>query len=143
VTEIPGLRLEAGGGGRGGAIGELAAPAQNQFLDKTAALAFGFDYSVTVDRHLRIVPATNGFLSVSAAGQLLVSNRALTGSATTEVPLPDGANSVTVVFSVQPITDSILNIVKTPMDAPAATMIDPNPTPASRLVAVIPIVPRQ
>jgi hypothetical protein len=135
-------QLAAGGGG-GRAFGGFAPNPQNQFLDKTATPSFGFVYAVTAERRLRIVPATDGFLSVSAAGQMLVSNRALTAAGVTELPLPDSATSVTVVFSAQQITDSILSIAKNPLDAASGTVSDPNPSPASRLVVVIPALPKQ
>lgn len=139
-----GAAAGGGGGGRGGrggaAFGGLA---QNKVAAKAVAPAFSFAYSVTADGGLRIVPSQNGFLSVSAGDQLLASNRALVAASTTEIPLPDGATSATIVFSAQQITDSITAIVATPLDASSGTISDPRPTPASRLEVVIALPPRQ
>jgi hypothetical protein len=142
VTPIPiqpqaltGAGVGGRGGGRGGAVGGFAG---NRFVDKTET-GFGLDYAVTAEGRLRIVPSANGFLSVSAASQLVISNRQVTAGSPQEIPLPDGAASATIVFSAQSITDSIQNIVKNPMDAASGTISDPNPSTTSRLELVIPI----
>jgi hypothetical protein len=94
---------------------------------------------VTAEGGLRIIPSANGFLSVSAGDQLLASNRALAAASSTEIPLPDGATSATIVFSAQAIVDSITAIVATPLDASSGTISDPRPTAVSRLEVVISI----
>jgi hypothetical protein len=132
-------KLQLGGARDAGPVGTGA---QNGFLSKSAAAVFGFTYSVTAEGRLRVVPSANGFLSVSAADQVLISNRALLAASATEVPLPVGATSATIVFSAQQIADSISSILKSPLDAPSGTITDPNPSATSRLEVVIPIPPR-
>jgi hypothetical protein len=106
---------------------------------ESAAAGFGLNYSVTAEGKLRVVALANGFLSVGAAGQVQVLNRAVTAGASTEVEMPEGATSAIVVFSAQAVTDSILSITKSPEAADAGTVTDPNPSPNSRLEAIVPI----
>ncbi len=139
MTVIPPGAVAAGRGGGGGARQAFGGFAQNQLLDKTAA-TFSFDYSVTAEKRLRIVPSANGFLSVSAAGQVVVSNRALMAGVAAELPLPEGATSATVVFSAtQQTGESSVASLQSPAGGASGTVNDPNPTPNSRLTVVVEI----
>jgi hypothetical protein len=89
-------------GGIGGVVAPLAA-APPALAAK--APRFAFDYSVTPQSVLRVLPYANAFLSVSvttAAGtQPLVVSRPVQAGVQTEVQLPDDATSAIVVFSAQ------------------------------------------
>ncbi len=132
-----------GGGGRGGRGG-----GGGRALNQRAAVAgvparFAFDYSVTPPGALRIVPAANGFLTVGSNNgstmSLLFSNRPLQAGAASEVPLPADCVSALVIFSARETPGGVLTFTG-PADAPSGTKSDPNPTPDSRLIAVIPVM---
>lgn len=128
-----------GGGGRGGAVVPRAMAPLARLAAPTSRLAF--DYSVTAEGAFRIVPASNGFLSVGANNgstvSILVDNRPLQAGSVTEVPLPADCVSAIAIFSVREVPAGSLNITG-PMDPPSGTKLDPNPTPDSRLIAVVP-----
>ena len=132
-----GGRGGGGGGGRGAVSGFVQGPAL--LKAESAGAGFGFDYSMTPEGKLRVVPSANGFVSVGAMGQVVISNRALTAGSAMETELPEGSTSAIVVFSAQSITDSVLSITKSPAEADAGTVTDPNPSPNSRLEVIVPI----
>jgi hypothetical protein len=136
----------AGGGGRGGRGGGRGAGAGGALAQRAAVAGalprFAFDYSVTPPGALRIVPAANGFLTVGSnngsAMSVLFNNRPLQAGAATEVLLPTDCVSALVIFSASETPPGLLNITS-PADAPSGTKSDPNPTPDSRLIAVVPV----
>lgn len=151
VNGIPTAPLTAGavgggGGGRGGGRGG-AAPANRavqQFAaDATREVRFAFDYSVTPEGVLRVTPAINGFLSVSVnsptAMPVLFANRPLQNGVATEVQLPMDASSVMVVFSLREAPADSLKFSGPANDPLSGTKADPNLSPNSRLIAVIPL----
>ena len=136
-----------GGGGAGGRGGAAAGGANRAMAQSFAALAakpagFSFNYSVTPEGTFRIVPAANGFLSVGANNgstiSILFSSRPLQAGAVTEVQLPADCVSALVAFSAREMPAAVLNITG-PLDAPAGSKSDPNPTLDSILTAIIPV----
>jgi len=125
-----------GGGGRGGAARAMAQRAA------ATPLRFAFDYNSTPEGGLRIVPASNGFLTVGSnngtALSVLFNNRPLLAGAVIEIPLPADCVSALAIFSAQEMPPGFLNITS-PLDPPSGTKSDPNPTPDSRLIAVVPV----
>jgi hypothetical protein len=97
---------------------------------------------VTPQGALRIVPASNGFLTVGSNNgstmSVLFNNRSLQAGSATEVALPADCVSALVIFSARETPLGLVNITSSP-DAPAGTKSDPNPTPDSRLIAVVPV----
>jgi len=122
-----------GGGGRGGAARQLA---------RAALARFAFDYSVTPEGALRIVPAANGFLTVGANNgtsmSVLFSSRPVQARSITEVPLPADCVSALVLFSAREMPPAFQNITGD-LDAPSGTKSDPNPTADSVLIAFVPV----
>jgi hypothetical protein len=116
---------------------------QPQAAFAPAPLRFAFDYSVTPEGSLRIVLASNGFLTVGAnngtAVLVLFENRSLQAGSVTEVPLPADCVSAVVIFSAQMVPAGSSNLVTGALDAASGTKADSNPTPESRLTAVIPV----
>jgi hypothetical protein len=127
------------GGGQGGGGRALA---QRSVTAALAPARFAFDYSVTPEGALRIVPASNGFLTVGAnngsAMSVLFSSRPLQAGSVTEVPLPADCVSALVIFSAREMPAAILNLTG-PVDEPSGTKSDPSPTPDSRLIATVPV----
>ena len=126
-----------GGGGRGGAAAGQAQAAQ------LSAPRFAFDYIMMPPGALRIVTAANGFLSVAAivggAPTELLSNRPVRDGSTTDIELPPGASSAIVIFSAKENTGGFVAAIQQSPDPATGAKSDPNPTPDSRLVALIPV----
>src|SRR5579863_425117 len=136
---IAGARGGGGGGGRGGAARAMAAPSA---APRATVPRFAFDYSVTPERALRIVPASTGFLSVGvnngSVTTVLFNNRPQQAGVITLVPLPADCVSALALFSAREVPPGSLNITS-PMEAPAGTKSDPSPTQDSVLIAVVPV----
>jgi hypothetical protein len=136
---VGGGRGGGGGGGRGGAARALAAPSEAL---RARAPGFAFDYSLTTERALRIAPASNGFLTVGASNgsamAVLFNNRPQQAGVVTLVPLPADCVAALVMFSARELPAGSLSITS-PADAPAGTKSEPNPTPDTVLIAVVPV----
>ncbi len=129
-----------GGGGGGGNLGANRIIASPQAT--VAPVRFAFDYSVTPEGILRIVPASNGFLTVGSnnrsAMSTLFNSRPVQAGSVTEVPLPADCVSALVIFSAREMPAGFQNITSPP-DASSGTKSDPNPTPDSVLIAMVPV----
>ncbi len=130
-----------GGGGGAAARGGRAAVRRLAQAPALAAKAprFAFDYAVTPQSVLRVLPYANAFLTVSvttATGQqTLASSRQVQAGMQTEIQLPDDATSVMVVFSAQ-AGGGFGGSTGAP-DPVSGTKSDPNPTANSVLTAFI------
>jgi hypothetical protein len=116
--------------------------AANQFAEVAPAGRFAFDYEVTSDRKLRIIPAANGFLtvSVSEGGTIrrLADNARGLARGSFEFSLPLEETIVTIVFSARPVSQpAAQTTASAAVDALSGTKVDPNPSPDSQLIAVI------
>lgn len=125
-----------GGGGGARALAQMAPLAQAPAAKTTR---FAFDYSVTPELVLRVLPYANGFLTVAVtkAGstERIVDRMPLQAGMQTEVRLPDGSESVMVLFSAQATGGFGGGIGAT--DPLSGTKTDPNPTANSILTALI------
>jgi len=135
-----GGRGGAGGGGIGGNLGANRIVASPQAA--VAPVRFAFDYSVTPEGILRIVPASAGFLTVEVSNgtgyTALFSGRPVAAGSVNEIMLPPDAVSALTIFGLR-APASGENIVHGAMDPPSGTKFDPNPTPNSILVSEIPV----
>ena len=135
-----GGRGGGGGGGVGGNLGANRIVASPQAA--VAPVRFAFDYSVTPQGILRIVPASNGFLTVGANNgstlSTLFNSRSIKAGSVTEVPLPADCVSALVIFSAREMPGGFQNVTSPP-DAPSGSKSDPNPTPDSVLIAMVPV----
>jgi Mrp family chromosome partitioning ATPase len=128
-------------GGKGGAAGArtaanaAAALLRNEAAD--AAAPFSFAYRREADA-LRIVPAAQGFLVVSAGGQPLFPQNAVLAGSNVIVPLPAGIGDITIVFAASADAPSAEAVRR---DAATGTVTDPNPSPNSRLAVIVPALP--
>jgi len=141
---VAGRAPAGGGGGRGGGRGG-AARAMTLLSPAAAAPArFAFDYSLTPEGNLRIVPAASGFLTVGVGNgntiSGLVDNRPLQAGSVTVLPLPADAVVATVIFSAQRTTDSVRDLPDAAGPA-SGTKSDPNPSPNSFLSVSIRLKP--
>lgn len=146
---IPAGDLGAGGGGGGrGGFGGVVGGANRAAGQSFAALAarpapLSFDYRLTPEGVLRIVPVNAGFLTVEvsdAAGSFtpLFTNRLVTAGSVNEIMLPPDAVTALMIFGPRPAS-SAGSIVHGALDPPSGTKSDPNPTPDSLLVSEIPV----
>jgi len=125
----------AGGGAVGGFEANRAAAPR-----AAAAIApprFAFDYSVTPEGLLRVTPAANGFLTVLAIGStqtVMLRSQPLQAGQVRQVQLPADALSVDVMFAARETGGGFISGAS---DPPSGTKSDPNPSPDSRLFAVI------
>jgi hypothetical protein len=126
-----------GGGGRGGGAGARAL-AQPQ---AARPARFAFDYTVTQQFELRVLPYANGFLSVNVTkattSESLFSGRPIQAGSVTEVQLPEDAVFVSVLFSAQETPPAIAGNIIGGSDPLSGTKSDPNPSPNSALFARI------
>jgi hypothetical protein len=61
--------------------------------------SFGFHYSVATKGHLIIVPLADGYLSIKTNdGAILAAQKPIAAAITIDIPVPDAATSVAVVF---------------------------------------------
>jgi hypothetical protein len=123
-----------------GAIAGLGAV--NRFAEVAPVGRFAFDYEVTSDRKLRIVPAANGFLTVSIreGGTIrrLADNARGQARASFEFSLPFEETIVTIVFSALPVSQPAAQTnASVADDGLSGAKVDPNPSPGSQLIAVI------
>jgi hypothetical protein len=134
-----------GGGGRGGAarapraFAPQAAPAPVPAA-KVSIPRFAFDYDVSPEGVLKVVPAADGFLTVipiAATPAQLFSNRPLRSGVATEIQLPADAASVMVIFSARETAGG--TVAGTPGDPRSGTKADPSPSLNSSLMATIPL----
>jgi hypothetical protein len=142
------LAAGGGGGGRGGGRGGAASRAMLRTPAAMAPARFAFDYSVSPEGVLRITPAAPGFLTVSVnsatASTQLFSGRPVQPGLVNEIALPDDAVLATVTFAAQAAAADASSIgalgqtgIGGAIDPPSGTKSDPNPSPNSRLTAVI------
>jgi hypothetical protein len=115
----------------------LAAKAQ-------APARFAFDYRLSPEGVLRIEPASGGFLTVqvnsATAATVLFSGRPVQAGSATEIGLPADTVSATVIFAAQAAAANVSSSTVTGApDPPSGGKSDPNPSPNSRLIAVIPV----
>jgi hypothetical protein len=76
----------------------------------------------------------------ATAAAVLVSGRPVQAGSATEIRLPPDAVSAVVIFSAQAAPADVLPTAGTgAMDPPSGTKSDPNPSPSSRLTALIPV----
>jgi hypothetical protein len=142
-----------GGGGRGAlagarapfvALGGAAQPAKE--VDANAVARFAFDYSITPDRRLRILAASDGFLTVSVSNgdtaEVLLAGRPTQAASTVEVQLPLDSAVATIVFARNAGAGAAA-ATGGAIDALAGTKTDPTPSPNSRLQAIIPLPSRE
>ena len=150
-----------GGGGRGGraaGFGGVVGGANRAAGQSFAALAarpssFSFNYSVTPDGLLRITPEAPGFLTLgvnnTVAATVLFSGRPVQAGSAIDVMLPADSTSATIILEASPptaqaketdISDAVANGAT---DPPSGTKSDPNPSPTSRLIAVIRVNPQR
>jgi hypothetical protein len=131
-----------GGGGRGGGRGGRAGAARAAVVPGPASPRFAFNYGITPEGALRITPAANGFLAVYSnngnVAQGLFFDRQLQAGSSTEIPLPADCTEAMVAFSARPRGAAVLS-ADGPMDPASGTKSDPNPSPDSVLIAVIPV----
>lgn len=103
---------------------------------------FAFDYSITPEGALRVVPAANGFLSVYSndgnTARSLFFNRPLQAGVPAEIPLPADCVEAMAEFSMREIEPGLPSVTG-PLDPSAGTKSDPNPRPESLLIALIPV----
>ncbi len=138
-----------GGGGRGGpaAAPILAVQSTAKDAGANAIARFAFDYSVTPDGRLLILPASDGFLTVGVSNgstsQVLFSGRPAQAASTVEVPLPGDSTIATIVFTAQNAGAGVAAVSGGSVDPPSGTKTDPAPSPNSRLQAYIPLTPRE
>jgi hypothetical protein len=120
-------------------------------LPKAATFAaigrFAFSYAVTSDGKLRVTPQATGFLTVIATGgasqEDLATNQPVRPGALPEFDIPTGASVLTIVFSArQSAAGAALGAIGGALDPLAGAKVDPNPSPDSRLTAVIALMPR-
>jgi hypothetical protein len=131
--------VSAGGGGGGGLGGARF----------TAAKSFAFDYSITPEGRLKFVPTATGFLTVSVnnggSARVILASRPTQGGSTVEVPLPGDSISATILFTARLTAPQeaagTVGGMAAATDPTSGTKTDPNPSPDSRLVAVVPIPP--
>lgn len=111
---------------------------------RSVAPRFSFDYSVTPEGALRITPASNGFLSVSADSgasvATLLPSRAVQAGSVTEVALPADAVTAIVMFSARERPYARSDFAGGP-DPLHGSKSDPNPSPDSVLLAHIRLKP--
>jgi hypothetical protein len=134
-------------------VPQVFAPRVSSFRDANQNSAppalnarFSFDYQVTDDRKLRVLPSAMGFLSASASSGTsstsLADNLSVRPGMPMDFAIPAEAALITLVFSAQPIPrDATQPNIAGSLDPPSGTKTDPNPSPASRLSAIIQIRP--
>ncbi len=129
-----------GGGGGGAGPRALAAPMAAR---PAVPQRFAFDYSVTPENALHLTLRGNGFLTVEANNGKdvvsLVTNRSVSPGMSVDVPFPAEAVTVTAILSARPM--SLDRSLISGVDPPSGTKTDPNPSPDSLLVAMIPLKP--
>lgn len=91
---------------------------------------FGFHYSVATKGHLIIVPLADGYLSIKTNdGAILAARQRLAAAITVDIPVPEAATSVAVVFTT----------TATAADAPAVSRDAPEATVQGATVAAVTI----
>jgi hypothetical protein len=120
--------------------GFRAAP---QILAVAPVQRFAFSYLITPERRLRVTPETSGFLTVivspeGSSPQSLVENQPIGSGTSSELPMPSGAIAAYIVFSAQPnISKEFPPALGGAIDPISGIKVDPNPSPDSRLTALI------
>lgn len=138
-----GGRGGGGGGGGGGARAAFGGVVANGIVAGNVLTAFRFDYSVTPEGRVRVMPQADGFLTVIVSGgTTLFSNRAVRAGSENLIDVPADAASATVIFTAQAATEAFAP-APGQIDPAQGSKSDPNPTPQSRLIAVIPLPGRQ
>jgi hypothetical protein len=86
----------------------------------TVLPVFGFHYSVATKGHLIIVPLADGYLSIKTNdGAILAAQKPIAAAITIDIPVPDAATSVAVVFTTTPTSADAPAVSR---DAPEATV---------------------
>jgi hypothetical protein len=110
-----------------------AGPHQNAAgspVGSTVLPAFGFHYSVATKGHLIIVPLADGYLSIKTNdGAILAAQKPIAAAITIDIPVPDAATSVAVVFTTTPAA----------ADAPAVSRDAPEATVQGATIAAVTI----
>jgi hypothetical protein len=132
-----GFAGKAGGkGGGGGGAGGGRGPAPQFAASRAVATRFAFDYSFDASGALRIVPAAQGYLSVSVApaspGSVLLPSRNVAPGTPVIVSIPADAPELVVSFSATPAA-----VTGTPVrrEESAGTVEDQN----QRILITIPV----
>ncbi|MBV8844670.1 MAG: hypothetical protein JO307_17840 [Bryobacterales bacterium] len=117
----------------------------NQFA-QVAPNGFGFSYTVTADDKLRLTPTAMGFVTVRGANgtatRNLAQNFAAQARSMSEFKIPEDITILTVIFSARPVPPGEVQAgLGGALDGLSGTKADPNPSPDSRLTAIIPIKP--
>jgi uncharacterized membrane protein YgcG len=124
-----------GGGGRGGGGAGFVVGGQSAAA-RVAPIRFAFDYSFDAAGALRIVPAAQGYLSVTAPLQpvpsVLLPTRMVAPGPPIVVPVPPEASELIVSFSATPAT---VTGTPTRREEAAGTVEDPS----QRILVTIPV----
>jgi hypothetical protein len=94
------------------------------------------------DRRVQITTASDGYLQVTAGGQIIFpvsgDGRVSSGSVTT-IETPNGATELSISFSAQP---GGATAPASRLQAASGTVEDPNPSANSRLSVTVPVPPQ-
>ena len=128
---------QAAGAARGFVAG---APAAAAFRSENAAVkaagVFAFSYAVGADGFLQIVPASLGFLSVTAGDSVVFPSAAVRAGIPVRIPIPSDATSLVITYSGAPgITGSPVR-----RDEPSGTVTDQDP-PNGRIIIQLFLTP--
>jgi hypothetical protein len=120
------------GGGRGGGGGGGAGFAAQSARARAGATRFAFDYSFDATGALRIVPAAQGYLSVTAPPTILLPLRNVVAGTPVIVQVPQEAAELVVSFST---TAAPVNGAPVRREESAGTVEDPS----QRILVTIPV----
>jgi len=97
--------------------------ALRQFAAARVASVFGFNYTAGTDGFLQIVPAAQGFLTVTAGDAVVYPSTAVAGGTPVRITIPSGATSMVIVFSrTQGVTGTPVR-----QDGASGTVTDQDP----------------
>ena len=121
---------------KGGAVGQLAAPATRNFAAAKSPVGFALSYEVQADGFLQIVPAASGYLSVVAGDAVIFPSAPVRPETPLRIAIPADATMLTVNFSASALASA------TPirLDAISGTVADQFP-PTQRISIQIPARP--
>ena len=107
-----------------------AAGGIRQFAAARVASSFAFNYTVGADGFLVIVPASRGFLSVTASDAVIFPSGAVNAAAPVRIAIPSGATSLVIAFTgTQGVTGAPVR-----RDGPSGTVTDQDPPNARILI---------
>jgi hypothetical protein len=78
---------------------QMAAQSRAAGAARLSTPVFGFHYSVETKGHLIVVPGADGYLSVTGSDGTTLFRKQIAAAITTDIPLPDSANSLKITFS--------------------------------------------